>query len=116
MSLAPIPKSQILLDLIRREFPAYHPLLSIARIAHSTGADLKLQFECHKTIAKYVEPELKSIEVKTDNLVERRVTVSLFDPLEGEFTDVTEGTGDLSVQRDESVQMVTLPAAALANW
>lgn len=112
MSLAPIPKSQLLLDLIRREYPAYHPLLSIARIAHHIDADLKLQFECHKTIAKYIEPELKSIEVKGNLETGTRVTVSLFDPLEGEFTDVTED-GQIVEQRDESV---TLPATALGNW
>ena len=57
-------RSELLLGMIQKEFPNYHPLISIARIAHHGDADLKTQLECHKTIAKYVEPELKSIGVK----------------------------------------------------
>jgi hypothetical protein len=65
--------------MIQAEFPNYHPLLSIARLAHHPDADLRLQYECHKTIAKYVEPELKSIEVKGEVKTEKLVRVSLFD-------------------------------------
>jgi hypothetical protein len=64
--------------MMHSEFPNYHPLLSIARIAHHKDADLRLQFECHKTIAKYVEAELKSVEVRTDVTEDRSVRVSLF--------------------------------------
>lgn len=73
-----LSRRDLLLGMIRAEFPAYHPLLSIARIAHADGADMKLQFECHKTIAKYVEPELKSLEVKGELGHRHRVSVSLF--------------------------------------
>lgn len=72
-------RSAALVTMIQSEFPNYHPLLSIARIAHHPDADLRLQYDCHKTIAKYVEPELKSIEVKGEIKQEKRVTVSLFD-------------------------------------
>ena len=67
--------SNKILDLIQEEFPDYHPLLSLARIAHKTEdrvnegeetASLKLQFECHQTIAKYTESQLKSVEVKAN--------------------------------------------------
>lgn len=77
--------------MIQKEFPAYHPLISIARIAHHGDADLKLQFECHKTIAKYVEPELKSIEVKGEITGRHRVSVSLFEPQGAEFHPVEAG-------------------------
>ena len=72
-------RSSALVSMLHAEFPNYHPLLSIARIAHHADADLKLQFECHKTIAKYLEPELKSVEVKGDIREEKVVRVSLFD-------------------------------------
>ena len=52
------------LDLIRESYPNYHPLVSIAHIAHDAEGDKRLELECHKTIAKYVESELKSVEVK----------------------------------------------------
>lgn len=73
------PRSAALVSMLHTEFPNYHPLLSIARLAHHVDADLRLQFECHKTIAKYVECELKSIEVKGEIHEEKVVRVSLFD-------------------------------------
>lgn len=84
-------RRDLLLGMIQKEFPAYHPLISIARIAHHGDADLKLQFECHKTIAKYVEPELKSIEVKGEITGRHRVSVSLFEPQGAEFHPVEAG-------------------------
>lgn len=80
-----------LLGMLQKDYPNYHPLLSIARIAHHHDADLKLQFECHKTIAKYVEPELKSIEVKGEINGRHRVSVSLFEPQGTDFTPVSGG-------------------------
>src|SRR5690606_2220431 len=84
-------RRDMLLGMIQKEFPAYHPLISIARIAHHGDADLKLQFECHKTIAKYVEPELKSLEVKGEITGRHRVSVSLFEPQGSGPTPVIEG-------------------------
>jgi hypothetical protein len=84
------PRNKQLLDLIQREFPNYHPLLSIARIAHSVDASLALQFEAHKTVAKYVESELKSVEHKGAIENRHNVRVSLFDPIDGEYTVVED--------------------------
>jgi len=67
-----------LLALIRTEFPEYHPLVAIARIAHDSTADLKLQFECHKTISKFIEPELKSVELQSTEEKQTRVVISMF--------------------------------------
>lgn len=84
-------RRDLLLGMIQKEFPAYHPLVSIARIAHHGDADLKLQFECHRTIAKYVEPELKSLEVKGEIAGRHRVSVSLFEPQGATFQPVEAG-------------------------
>ena len=79
-------KSQVL-DAIRRFYPDYHPLVSIAHIAHDQMSDPRLKFDCHRVIAKYVEPELKSLEVRGSFTETRRVSVSLFD--ESEIIDAT---------------------------
>lgn len=51
------------LSLIQDYYPTYHPLVSIAHIAHTKcDEDPRLELDCHKTIAKYVEQELKSVE------------------------------------------------------
>lgn len=76
-----------LLASIREHYPGYHPLLSIAHLAHNPETDYRLQFDCHKTIAKYIEPELKSLEVKGHIQETRRVTVSLFGEEEAEILD-----------------------------
>ena len=98
-------RSSALVSMLHAEFPNYHPLLSIARIAHHQDADLKLQFECHKTIAKYLEPELKSVEVNGDIREEKVVRVSLFD-----VEDV-----EVRVQ-GETTMPSRETAVALANW
>jgi len=59
-------QSKKILDLIRVKYPNYHPLLSLAEIAHDNDANLKLKAECHTTIARYTESQLKSMEVKAE--------------------------------------------------
>ncbi len=73
------------LSLLNSEFPGYHPIIGIARIAHTTE-DEKLRFDCHKALARYVEPELKSVEISTapDSASELIVT------FEGEVVDITD--------------------------
>lgn len=71
-------KSSVLVA-IHKFYPEYHPLVSIAHLAHHPASDPRLQFDCHRVIAKYVEPELKSLEVKGTFEDTRRVSVSLFD-------------------------------------
>ena len=69
------------LSLVQSEFPTYHPLVSLARLAHRQDVleDPKLEFEIHKAILPYVTPKLSSVEVKTDNSDQKRVVVSLFE-------------------------------------
>lgn len=81
-----LSRRDVLLGMIQKEYPNYHPLVSIARIAHHNDADLELQFKCHQTIAKYVEPELKSLEVKGEINGRHRVSVSLFEQPGTEYT------------------------------
>lgn len=107
-----------LLGMLQKEYPNYHPLISIARIAHHGDADLKLQFECHKTIAKYVEPELKSIEVKGEINGRHRVSVSLFEPVGATFSPADqapalEGTAHRVLGMESSCR--TLPGGAVID-
>lgn len=70
-----------LLDLLRSQHPDYHPILSIARIAHNCDGDpelLETALKAHSTILKYVEPEIKSVEVNVNRDDGRVIEVSLF--------------------------------------
>lgn len=59
-----------ILRMIREKHPNYHPLLSLADIALEEDEDgnlmhdVKVRVDCHKVITKYVESELRSVEVK----------------------------------------------------
>lgn len=59
-----------ILEMIREKHPDYHPLLALADMAHEPGVEDRIKFQCHQTIAKYVESELKSIEVKGTHRVD----------------------------------------------
>lgn len=81
-------RSKHLLDAIRLKYPNYHPLVAIAEIAHSDQAPIDLKFQCHKTIAKYIEPELKAVEVRSENNERSRVSVTLFGESEVEDAEL----------------------------
>jgi hypothetical protein len=87
-ALAHKPVISPVLAMIQSKYPTYHPLLAIADMAHNVDDD-RLKFDCHKALARFIAPELKSIEVKPprDN---RTVTVSLFEVID-EAEYVTEG-------------------------
>jgi hypothetical protein len=69
------------LALVRTVYPNYHPLVSLAHLAHKdeVTADPRLEFEIHKAILPYVTPKLSSIEVKSEVQETKRVIVSLFE-------------------------------------
>lgn len=55
-----------ILDMLQKEEKGYHPLVSILKISQASE-DHNTQLNCHKTIAKYVEAERKSIDIKTED-------------------------------------------------
>jgi hypothetical protein len=67
-----------ILEMLQAKVPEYHPLVSILEISQGEHADGRLQLDCHKTIAKYVESERRSVEIKTEDgaeLVHLRISV-----------------------------------------
>lgn len=97
MPLTNTSRGAALVSMIHTEYPNYHPLLSIVRLAHHPDADMRLQFECHKTIVKYIEPELKSVEVKSDVKEDKTVRVSLFDVEDANVLSETAKPIDLAL-------------------
>lgn len=74
------PKSRVL-ELLQSRYPGYHPILALADMVNSDRTDIEpeLEFRVHAKLASYVEPELKSVEVKGVLEEQRRVTITLFD-------------------------------------
>lgn len=83
-----------LLDMIHEQYPGYHPIMSIAEMAHRKSISPEVELSCHKTILEYVTPKVKSIEVSQgDN--RRRVTISMFgEDDDAEEIDVYRANGD----------------------
>lgn len=98
-------RRDLLLQAMQTEYLGYHPLISILRIAHHEAAidDLRLQFDCHKTIARYIEPELKSVEVKAEVDERRKVIISMFDE------DILDNDNDNDILDYDELQALPAP-------
>lgn len=72
------------LELVQKDYPEYHPLIALARMAHKVEVtcDPKLELEVHKAILPYVAPKLASQEVNLNAGDDRRVVVTLFEDVE----------------------------------
>lgn len=57
------PNNQLLM-MLQKEFTGYHPVIAMAKMAHDETTEDNIKFNCHKEIARYIEPQLKSVEVK----------------------------------------------------
>lgn len=88
MELQKLKQGERVLQLLQDKYPGYHPLIGVAKIAHSTE-DERLEFDCHKTLCDYVEPKLKSVEVQQSFSDDSQLKVIF----EGDFEDVTEDDG-----------------------
>ncbi|MDJ0952464.1 MAG: hypothetical protein QNJ81_02170 [Acidimicrobiia bacterium] len=71
------------LALLQEQFPSYHPLIGVAKIAHSTD-DERLEFDCHKVLSEFVEPKLKSVEVSQHRPGDEELKVIF----EGDFEEI----------------------------
>jgi len=70
--------SNRILEMINQRYPDYHPLMAIVDIGHNGMADLRLQFDAHKEVCKYVEAMQRSIEIHNDsgeNLVSLHIVI-----------------------------------------
>ena len=84
------------LKMLQSKYPGYHPLMSIAEIAHSPDPkiDWELRYNCHKTIAKYIEPELKSVQ-HIDGDKRPTITISMFGEDDSDITDIVSDSRPL---------------------
>jgi hypothetical protein len=57
----------VLLARIQRDFPNYHPIMEMVRIACDETNPVELRAKMHKAIAPYVSPKLKAVEITGDD-------------------------------------------------
>ena len=57
-------KKQIAQLLLER-FPDYDPVVALAEIAQDKETPLDLRVRCHESVAKYVHPQLRAVDVRS---------------------------------------------------
>lgn len=62
----PNKKTQAISDLLFDKYPEYHPILALAEIANDLTQDVTIRLQANKEVAKYICPQLKSIESKQE--------------------------------------------------
>ena len=51
-----------LLAKLEDSFPTYDPLLSLVEIAQDPETDLSMRVDCHKTLASFIYPKMRTAE------------------------------------------------------
>jgi len=65
-SKAPV-SAQTLRMKVDREVPGYDPVVAIAAIANDPTTPVAVRLECHRDVAKFLVPQVKAVEVTTDD-------------------------------------------------
>ena len=60
-------------DLLATKHPNYNPVIALADIANDDSNDINIRLQAHKEVAKYIEPQLKSSELKSTSEVKQTV-------------------------------------------
>jgi hypothetical protein len=90
---ASLPDKSAVLKMLQAKNGEYHPLIELMNIGMDDKTDVRLKVDCHKTIAKYCEAELRSVEVKgaiDANLGVLRVSI-----------DTDDGSPDLPTELED---------------
>jgi hypothetical protein len=95
-------RGERLLDLIQGYYPGYHPIVSLTDIAQDEGTPVSLRYLCHKTILRYIEPEVKAVEYLEEKRVDNYVRVKLFGSNIDESNDILEDKSNTSEYEDLS--------------
>ena len=66
-----------LLARLQEEFPNYHPIVEMARVANDPEADEQTRFNANKEVAKYVTPQLKAVDLTGDLSLEHRFVTNV---------------------------------------
>lgn len=72
-----------LIERLNDMFPGYDPVLAMAAIANDKKLDINLRFQANKEVAKYVSPQLKSIDLAGQG-GPTKITVRITPPLNKE--------------------------------
>lgn len=78
----PNKKSLEIRELVTERYPGYHPVLALAEIATDPTNEVTVRLQANKEVAKYLCPQLKSVEVKDNRDEETKIIVVYTDDRE----------------------------------
>jgi len=59
--------AQTLRDKVNDAVPGYDPIVAIAEIANDQSTPVAVRLECHRDVAKYMVPQVKAVEITSDD-------------------------------------------------
>ena len=68
-----------LLAKLEDSFPTYDPLLALVEIAQDASVDLSVRLDCHKTLANYLYPKMRSVEWIDENTTQP-IVIQVIEP------------------------------------
>ena len=68
-----------LLAKLDDSFPTYDPLLALAGLAQDGPVDLSVRLDCHKTLANYLYPKMRSVEWIDENTTQP-IVIQVIEP------------------------------------
>ncbi len=77
-------------DIVAERFPNYNPILSLIEIAQDTSNEVSLRLQANKEVAKYLMPQLKSVEIKDSNEATKILVVRVGDERYNETKELIE--------------------------
>jgi hypothetical protein len=56
-----------LIERLNEKHPNYDPAIALAELAQDASVDLSVRLDCHKTLASYLYPKMRSVEWIDEN-------------------------------------------------
>jgi len=56
-----------LIERLNDKYPSYDPVIALAELAQDASVDLSVRLDCHKTLANYLYPKMRSVEWIDEN-------------------------------------------------
>ena len=72
----PNKSTKAIAELLVEKYPGYHPIIALAEIANDKTQEVAIRLHANKEVAKYICPQLKSIESNPGN-EKQKITVRI---------------------------------------
>jgi hypothetical protein len=85
---------QVIRDRLSSLYPEYDPILAMVEMANDESLEPSMRLDCHKTIANYIHPKMRSIE----HIIEdepQSISITIVKPESTSEPRITRGNANL---------------------